>query len=311
MKEKTIRTNIILGEGEFVEGGNTKVIEGLATTVTITKAGLPEKNSAEIRITGMKMKDMEQLTFLSFMPGEYRKNHILIEAGTKNERVDIIFKGDITAASADFSGAPDVVFKIQAITAGWRGLVPDVPMSINGEADAARLIERCAFAAGYGFTNEGVSAVVKNCTFNGSAIQKAQQIAEEIGAELLIDDDTMVLMPYGKPRGDAVYLAADSGMIGYPSFTNDGITVESFFNPRLRLGGQVRIVSVVPRASGWWKITKLSHDISAYTQGRWVSKIDGMYLTDDLNKPAVPPPEKEKKKKSGDSSARGHGKGKS
>ena len=80
---KTIRTTIILGEGEFSGGGNTKIIEGLATTVQVTKAGLPEKNSAEVRIQGLKLSDMEQLTFLSFLPGEYRKNHILIEAGNK------------------------------------------------------------------------------------------------------------------------------------------------------------------------------------------------------------------------------------
>ena len=30
-----------------------------------------------------------------------------------------------------------------------------------------------------------------------------------------------------------------------------------------------------------WKITKLSHDLAAYTQGRWVSRIDGMYLPEN------------------------------
>ena len=70
---KTIKTTIILGEGEFAGGGNTKIIEGLATTCQVTKSGLPEKNSAEIRIHGLKLADMEQLTFLSFLPNEYRK----------------------------------------------------------------------------------------------------------------------------------------------------------------------------------------------------------------------------------------------
>ena len=68
MKQKTLKTTIILGEGEFSGGGNTKVFEGYATTCQVTKAGLPEKNSAEVRIHGLKMADMEQLTFLSFMP---------------------------------------------------------------------------------------------------------------------------------------------------------------------------------------------------------------------------------------------------
>lgn len=281
MKQKTIRTTIILGEGEFEGGGNTKIFEGLATTAQITKAGLPEKNSAEVRITGLKLSDMEQLTFLSFLPGEYRKNHILIEAGDKDGELSVVFKGDITAASADFSTAPDVVMKFSALTAGWSVLLADSPTSVQGETSAASLIEQFAKQAGFNFINEGVTESVKNATFNGSPVQKAEQVAEEVGAELLMDDETWTLMPWDKPRGDAVLLKADSGLIGYPSFTQDGITCECFFNPRLQLGGQVKIESIVPRATGHWKITKLSHDLAAYTNGRWVSRIDGMYLPEE------------------------------
>ena len=278
---KTLKTTIILGEGEFEGGGNTKIIEGLATTVQVTKAGLPEKNSAEVRIQGLKLSDMEQLTFLSFLPGEYRKNHILIEAGDKGGELSVVFKGDITAASADFSTAPDVTMKFNALTAGWSVLIADSPTSVQGEATAESLIKQFAEQAGFNFVNNGVTESVKNATFNGSPVQKAEQVADEVGAELLMDDETWTIQPWGKPRGDAVLLKADSGMIGYPSFTQDGISVECFYNPRLQLGGQIKIESIVPRASGYWKITKLSHDLAAYTQGRWVSRIDGMYLPEN------------------------------
>ena len=283
MKQKTLKTTIILGEGEFSGGGNTKIFEGYATTCQVTKAGLPEKNSAEIRIHGLKLADMEQLTFLSFLPNEYRKNHILIEAGEKGEKLSIVFKGDITAASADFSSAPDVVMKFQALTAGWSVLVADSPTSVQGEATAESLIAQFAQEAGFAFVNEGVTESVRNAVFTGSPVQKAEQVADEVGAELLMDDETWTLMPWDKPRGDAVLLKADSGLIGYPSFTQDGISCECFYNPRLQLGGQIKIESIVPRASGYWKITKLSHDLAAYTNGRWASRIDGMYLSDGNN----------------------------
>jgi hypothetical protein len=278
---KTLKTTIILGEGEFDGGGNTKIIEGLATTVQVMKAGLPEKNSAEVRIQGLKLSDMEQLTFLSFLPGEYRKNHILIEAGDKGGELSVVFKGDITAASADFSTAPDVTMKFNALTAGWSVLVADSPTSVQGEATAESLIKQFAEQAGFNFINNGVTESVKNATFNGSPVQKAQAVADEVGCELLMDDETWTMQPWDKPRGDAVLLKADSGMIGYPSFTQDGISCECFYNPRLQLGGQIKIESIVPRASGYWKITKLSHDLAAYTQGRWVSRIDGMYLPEN------------------------------
>ena len=46
---KTIRLAITLGKGSFSEGGNTKIIEGLACEVSITKPGLPEKNTASVK----------------------------------------------------------------------------------------------------------------------------------------------------------------------------------------------------------------------------------------------------------------------
>jgi hypothetical protein len=40
----------------------------------------------------------------------------------------------------------------------------------------------------------------------------------------------------------------------------------------------VKIESIVPRASGYWKITRLSHALTAYTNGEWTSSIDAIWL---------------------------------
>lgn len=278
MKIKTLKTTIILGEGEFSGGGNTKVYEGLATTAQITKAGLPEKNSADIRISNLSLSDMEQLTFLAYLPCEHRKNHILLEAGNKGEKLSVVFKGDITCSSADFSTSPDITMRFQAITAGWSVLMNTSPTSVQGEVSVADLIEQFATEAGFAFVNNGITSSVRDSTYNGSPVQKAEQVADEIGCELIMDDETWTIQEWGTPRGDAVLLTPQSGLIGYPSFSQDGISCQCFFNPRLQLGGQVKIESIVPKASGYWKISKLTHDLSAYTNGRWASRIDGTYI---------------------------------
>lgn len=285
MKQKTIRTTIILSEGEFEGGGNTKIIEGLATTVDVDKAGLPEKNTARITIYNMKMQDMEQLTFLAFRPLQKRKNKIMVEAGDLGEKLGLVFKGDITSAFPDFNSAPDVPFQIEAMTAGWAFQIADSPTSINGEQDVATLMEQFAKEAGFGFVNNSVTATVKNTTFTGSPVSKAQQLAQEVNIELLIDDETYTIQNWDTPRGDAVLLGADSGMIGYPTFTQDGVSARSFYNPKLRLGGQVKIQSVVPKASGYWKLTKLTHSISAYGgSSTWESSFDAIWLKEEEGK---------------------------
>lgn len=281
MKEKTIKTTIILGEGQFADGSNTKVIEGLATVVDVQKNGLPEKHTAKISIANLKLEDMEQMTFLAFRPLQSRKNKIMVEAGNKGEDLAVVFKGDITSSFPDFSNAPDVSFEIEAMTAGWSYRLSESPTSVDGEASAPALIEQFAKSAGFGFINNGVEATVRNATYTGSPVQKAQQVANEINVELLIDDENFTIQSWDNPRGDAVLLKDNTGLVGYPSFTSEGVSARCFYDPKLRIGGQVKIESIVPKASGYWKITKLTHSLSAYTTGDWISSFDGMWLKDD------------------------------
>ena len=288
MKEKTIKTTIILAEGEFEDGSNTRIIEGLATTVDVTKNGLPEKNTAKIKIANLSLSDMEKLTFLAFRPLQKRKNKIMVEAGEKGGELSMVFKGDITSSFPDFSSAPDVFFSIDAMTAGWSLCMNTSPTSVDGELPVSQLMQGWAEEAGFGFINNGVTASVKNTTYNGSPIEKAQQCAKEINKELIIDDENFILQDYGTPQGQAVLLDEKSGLINYPAFTNDGVSVNCFYNPRLKLGGQVKIESIVPRASGYWKITKLTHSLSAYTNGEWRSSIDGMWLKEEEGKEDKP-----------------------
>lgn len=280
-KLKTIRTTITLGKGTFGGGGNSKIIEGLATDVDITKPGLPEKNSASVSIANISLADMEQMTFLAFQPLQSLKNLITIEAGEQGKTLATVFKGEITSAYADYGSVPDVEFKIEALSGGYAAQIGAKPISVKGNAKAADLIKQFAKEIGYTFKNEGVAASVRNAVFNGSPIEKARSVADEVGAELLIDDDSMILMPYDKPRsGGAVLLTPETGLIGYPSFTSDGISFSCFFNPNLKQGGQVKIESIVPRASGYWKITKLSHKLTAYRTGggSWYSSVDAAYI---------------------------------
>jgi hypothetical protein len=47
----------------------------------------------------------------------------------------------------------------------------------------------------------------------------------------------------------------------------------------------VKIESIVPKASGYWKITKLTHSLSAYTSSsEWVSSFDAIWLKEEEGK---------------------------
>lgn len=276
---KCLRVDVVLGEGTFDGTHNAKSFEGLETTVSIDKPGLPDQNKAKVVIIGMALDDMRQLTMLAFKPLKSQKNLISIYAGDAENGMEQCFYGEITSANADFSSAPTIKMNIEAAAGAYAALKAESPIAVKGQQTAASLIEQIAKENGYTFENKGVASSVKNAVFNGSPIEKAYSIARQVNAELLIDDGKFVLLPYDKGRneeGNAVLLTPETGMLGYPSFNNDGVSVKCLYNPALELGGMVKIESIVPGASGVWKITKLSHELAAYGRqsGTWYSQID-------------------------------------
>lgn len=279
---KVIETRITLAKGSFGDKGNTKIIRGLATEVSVEKPGLPDKGKASIKITNLPLTDMEQLTTLAFKPLQYQRNSVSVFAGDEESGLSQVFSGEITSAFGNFNAAPNPVFEIDAMTGFFGALLPQQPTTTAGAVGVADIVGQMADKMGYSFKNEGVSAQLRNAVFNGSPLEQAQGAARQAGAELLVDDGSMVLLLAGMARaGNAVLLNKNSGMIGYPAFNNNGITVKCLYNPALRFGGLVQVQSIVPKASGVWKITKLSHKLSAFDSGGgdWMSEIEGTYRT--------------------------------
>lgn len=274
MDIKDILITVTLGSGSFGSGGNSKTFSGFATSANITKPGLPEKNKAVIKITGLSMGDMAKITTLAFEPQKINKNILTVSA-----EGGVVFQGDITTAFADFNTSPDITMNIEAQTGSYASLIPSKQEAARGEAKAAALIEKFAIEAGYAFRNEGVTGSVKNVVLNGSPVEKMKDIADQMGIELLIDDDTVIIIPAGGVRGgNAVLLSAKSGLVGYPTFTQDGISLKAFYNASFKLGGLVKVESMVPKATGTWKISKLTHILEANkpSGGQWITQIEGV-----------------------------------
>lgn len=278
---KSIKTQITLAAGSFKGGGNSRTVEGLATDAQIEKIGLPDFGKAHVKITGMKYDDMAQLTMLAFRPLQSARNVLTIWAGDYGGALSRVFVGEIMQASADFNAAPEVSFNIEAFTGAYGMQIAKPPVAVQGSTPAAGLVSQFSTEAGYVFKNEGVTAAVSNSVFNGSPIEKARAVANQIGAELLIDDDTITLLPAGKSLGGNIVpmLSAESGLLGYPNLTAQGISLRCNFNPDLKLFGSIKVNTIVPRASGRWRIFKLTHALSAFRPGGgpWESQIEAMW----------------------------------
>lgn len=278
---KSIRLTMTL---DTTGGGNQFSFEDFACHVSISKTGGVDFAKAAVEIYGLSLETMAKLTALSFRPLARRNNLLQIEAGEKGGTLSVIFQGEVTTSFADLNGSCPVL-KIEAQTGAYPILKPEPQQAIKGQQDAGGLIAMLANSTGKTFRNDGVSATVSDCVITGDPVTKMRQVANAVGADLLIDDDEIVLLPRGKQRsatGTIPVLSAQTGMIGYPTFSSQGITANSYFRPDFKIGAAVRIESIVPFATGVWKIVSLKHEltVNSPTMNAWRTSIEGMWLNE-------------------------------
>ena len=147
-------------------------------------------------------------------------------------------------AAVGWRSRPEVKFKIEARIGFFGSLTAQGPSAISGTQPASTFIENQAKKAGFLFENQGVSTQLKNCVFTGSPIEQAKQAAKQIGAELVIDDQKIIMIPNGgSVKGTVPVLSSTSGLIGYPVMTQNGIECKAIFNPDLNKKSDVKNAS--------------------------------------------------------------------
>ena len=275
---KTVRITIQLRKGEFDNGGNTVIIEGLPVSVTVTKQGGEAKNKASVTVDNLKPETATQLTTLAFKRLETYNNVIQIDAGSQGAELSTIFIGEITSAVPVMSDSK-LSLKIEALAGYYPALIPSTPTSVQENTTVEKLMKQFADEAGYSFENKGITASIANSVFVGSPVEKAKTLARQADVDLLIDDNKFTIQPFEAPKeGQIPLLSKGTGLIGYPSFSNEGINCKSVFNDKLKVGSYFKLESVLPHASGEWQITKVEHRLEAYTpnSGTWESDVTGV-----------------------------------
>lgn len=283
--KKDIKISIALADKTFKDKQNIKIIKGLATQATIKKLGLPSKNEAEIVIYNMLDSDMETLTTLAFQPKTVTNNQIEVYAGD-GKNYDLVFKGTIVpgGAYADYNSSPTKTFTIKAITAYFESVAPAEPTNQKGGANAAGLIATLGLAAGLAVKigdKAKNAGLIADPYFTGSAMQQMQKIANAVNAELVVDDGVVVLNGENEARATVSIplISKDTGMIGYPSFSQTGLDFKTVYNPNIQLSGIVKVKSTVPKATGLWKVLSITHELTSNIPGgAWETEVKTTYI---------------------------------
>ena len=275
--KRLINLTFQIGEGQFGESGTNVVkLTGLRVSARIAKAGGNSMGTAQLSVFGMTSSKMNDLSTLGLRPTTTRKNTVTVEAGDEGGAMSAVFDGTITNAWTDYQGSPDVPFVVTAHTGRFEALKAVPPTSYRGRADVATILSGLATLMGKKFENNGVTATVSNPYYPGTAREQALACVKQAGISWNgLDDGTLAIWPSGKSRDSVVPLiSAATGLIGYPSFTSQGISFKTLFNPSLGLGRKIKMDSFVTPACGEWVAYSLGYSLdSKVPRGSWYAEV--------------------------------------
>ncbi len=278
---RQINLSFVLGTGPYGEGSPDAVeITGLRTSAVISRQGGVTLNSLSLRVWGMPLDVMRKLSVLNILAEQQtRRNVITVTAGDADRGYGIVFSGDIINAWVDANASPDVCFVLTAFEGQTDKVRPVIPNSWKGPASVETLMGSIArqMQPPRNFENHGVDVVIDNGYYPGTLVSQMQQIAEAAQCEHYLDSTTLAIWPRGKARGDAAFeLSAATGLVGYPQFSQTGVSLTTLFSPSIGWGQKIRLRSALgPPADGDWIALNITHNLDAEIPGgQWFTYVE-------------------------------------
>lgn len=277
-----------LAQGAFDQNDNDSFeVAGLRVSATITKAGGASQSNLSLRVFGLPLSVMNKLTILGKPLVDGRSNTVSVLAGSDASGQAAVFEGTISEAWVDAGGAPAVSFMVAAFSGIVPALKPIAPTSYKGPIDAALAASALAQENGYSFENSGVQVTLRSPYYPGTMLSQLEAMAQEGDFNYILDDNavspggiatgkTLAIWPKdGSRNGDIPLIAPDTGLVGYPTRTENGILVRTLFNPNLVFGGQIQVESSLTPANGKWSIFRIEHELESETPGgKWFTSAE-------------------------------------
>jgi hypothetical protein len=261
----------------FRDDDNVITLQGYRVSADCKNVGaLGQGTQSQFRIFGMKQADMNRLSMLTWGTLSNQLNQIVVSAGDDNGMTDI-FGGCIINAWADYTAAPDVCLVIRANPAYFHQTAPAAPTSTQGATAVADLMKDLAGKMGRTLINNGVDSKLSATYLSGTLMKQAQTVAQSAGLLMVMDHQTMSISPANKPLvGEIPIISAESGLIGYPAWSQVGISFNCLFNPSIQFGGQVIVQSDIDVANGQWFVKSLHYQLeSERVGGAWFCQVEG------------------------------------
>jgi len=248
--------------------GRLKVYEGSINvpfniTASGTKYANANQNECEVKITNL---DKETRNFILTETSPFNLNKtqkiLYLDAGRQSYGTVRVFYGNIVTSTP--SQPPDIDLTLKCLTGNFqKGNIVSVnsPASAKISAIAQQIAENLNVTLDFQASDKNIA----NYTFTGAALKQVDKMNSTGIISAYIDNNTLVVKDLNLPLANRrTIVNLDTGMIGVPEVTEQGIKVTFLLDGQTTLGGQMDITSqIYPAANGAYVIYKLGFNISS------------------------------------------------
>lgn len=270
--QRSLRFEFANETSSFDEKGNNKIsISEVRSTVSFQSAGNLFGTQVNASLFGLSMELLASLS--SKAMGLF---------GSDTERISMkiyvgetaIFVGYMTSSIANMNTAPNSALMITATANADLQNKPSPPFSFNGATPVTSVITAICKAAGYSPYITGLDGIVAtNPHYEGSIFNQLEKLCDDFEIAMSVASPTITFWPQNEKKDDVMPLISpEYGLIGYPIFSNGGVMFQAQFSTLLTTGRNIKLVTSLPHASGTYKLTSVSHELSSWMpDGPWHS----------------------------------------
>jgi len=243
--------------------GQIKTYEGLNIIASGTKYANANQNTCELKISNL---NKETTDFILTETSPFNLNRtpkkLILYAGRESYGASIIFSGNITNSSP--SQPPDITLTLKCMTGYFLG-GNIISTNQSSQAKLSDIATEVSRDLGTGLNFQATDINISNYSHSGSSIKQIDKIGEMGNIDAYLDDDVLVVKNRNQPLTNTLtILSADTGMVGIPELTEQGVKVKFMLDNRTKLGGSIRINSkIYPAVNGDYVIYKLNFEISS------------------------------------------------
>ena len=242
--------------------GSMRFYDQLTISASGTKFGNPNQGECSISLTNLERSVRD---FIITETSPFNRNpsqkRITLEVGRVSTGISLLYSGNIFRST--ITQPPDQTLTIKCLTGQFmKGRT--VAASLPGVVPLSRVVQQVATDASLITDNQATEQFISNWNFTGSALKQVEKLADLPGINAFVDNDRLVIKNDNAPIAGALrVLSPQTGLIGIPEPTEQGVKVNMLYDNQTQLGGALEIQSNrYPAFNGRYIIYKLSFSIA-------------------------------------------------